>query len=122
MCVCVGGGGGGGEGEGENSELCLLHRLELFFGGLEYEFYYVWRVLGEEWLFFEGGGGGGEGGEGGEYCRYFFWSLSKLTIFFFDLSGWFLVICQDGQESTLYTTTHPLISVRLLSLFWLLKR
>ena len=29
---------------------------------------------------------------------------------------------KDGQESTFYMTTPPLISVRLLSLFWLLKR
>ena len=29
---------------------------------------------------------------------------------------------KDGQESTFYMTTSPLISVRLLSLFWLLKR
>ena len=29
---------------------------------------------------------------------------------------------KDGQESTFYMTTAPLISVRLLSLFWLLKR
>ena len=28
----------------------------------------------------------------------------------------------DGQESTFYITTPPLVSVRLLSLFWLLKR
>ena len=29
---------------------------------------------------------------------------------------------KDGQESTFYMTTPPLISVWLLSLFWLLKR
>ena len=29
---------------------------------------------------------------------------------------------KDGQESTFYMTPSPLISVRLLSLFWLLKR
>ena len=29
---------------------------------------------------------------------------------------------KDGQESAFYMTTPPLISVRLLSLFWLLKR
>ena len=29
---------------------------------------------------------------------------------------------KNGQESTFFTTTPPLISVRLLSLFWLLKR
>ena len=29
---------------------------------------------------------------------------------------------KDGQESTFYMTMPPLISVRLLSLFWLLKR
>ena len=29
---------------------------------------------------------------------------------------------EGGQESTFYMTTPPLISVRLLSLFWLLKR
>ena len=29
---------------------------------------------------------------------------------------------KDGQEFTFYMTTPPLISVRLLSLFWLLKR
>ena len=29
---------------------------------------------------------------------------------------------KDGQVSTFYMTTPPLISVRLLSLFWLLKR
>ena len=29
---------------------------------------------------------------------------------------------KDGQESTFYMTMSPLISVRLLSLFWLLKR
>ena len=28
----------------------------------------------------------------------------------------------DGQESTFYMTTPPLLSVRLLSLLWLLKR
>ena len=28
---------------------------------------------------------------------------------------------KDGQESTVYMTTPPVISVRLLSLFWLLK-
>ena len=29
---------------------------------------------------------------------------------------------KDGQESTFYMTMPPLISVRLSSLFWLLKR
>ena len=29
---------------------------------------------------------------------------------------------KDGQKSTFYMITPPLISVRLLSLFWLLKR
>ena len=29
---------------------------------------------------------------------------------------------KDGQESTFYMTTPPLINVRLLSYFWLLKR
>ena len=29
---------------------------------------------------------------------------------------------KDGQEFTFYMTTPPLISVRLVSLFWLLKR
>ena len=29
---------------------------------------------------------------------------------------------KDGQESTFYMTMSPLVSVRLLSLFWLLKR
>ena len=29
---------------------------------------------------------------------------------------------KDGQKSTFYMTTPPLISVKLLSLFWLLKK
>ena len=47
-------------------------------------------------------------------CSHIHWPIYLLH--------WNMDQAKDGQESTFYMTTPPLISVRLLSLFWLLKR
>ena len=47
-------------------------------------------------------------------CSHIHWPIYLLL--------WNMDQAKDGQESTFYMTTPPLISVRLLSPFWLLKR